>query len=350
MKVAFVYNLRHVKPSLTDRRAQEEAEFDTWETILGIQKAFEKKGHAVSLVETNLDAYEKLRALKGRIDVVFNYSEGVGGQDREAQIPTLLEMLQIPYTGSGPLTSAVLLSKTRTKELLAFHGLATPAWTVVQPEDLADLDQRLGQILSYHTSFPLIVKPNFEGSSKGIFNDSIVSTEKELRKVIRRTIQNYHQAALVENYLPGREFTVAMLQEKDRWRVLPVIEVRFDELPKEMNPIDSYEVKWIYDSPEKNMDPLVCPAKISPELKTAIETTCTKACKSLGILDWCRIDLRLDSRGVPNILEINSPPGLMPDPKENSRYPRAARQAGINFENLLDKILKSALLRYNNSN
>ena len=346
MKVGIVYNIRHVKPSLKNHRAQDEAEFDTWETITGIKKAFEKKGHSVFLVETNTDAYGKLRQLKDQLDIVFNYSEGFGGKDRESQIPSLLEILQIPYTGSGPLTSAVLLNKARTKEILAFYGLPTPAWTVVYPEDLNNLGARIEQILSNHTSFPLIIKPNFEGSSKGIFDDSVITTKKDLRRVVTRTIKNYKQSALIENYLPGREFTVAMLQEKGKWRVLPIIEVRFDELPKTMHPIDSYEVKWIYDSPEKAIDPLVCPAKISPDLKKSIESVCVKACQSLEILDWCRIDLRLDSRGTPNILEINSPPGIMPDPKENSRYPRAALEGGISFENLLDKIIKSALLRY----
>ncbi len=350
MKIGLVYNVRHVKPSLKNLLAQEEAEFDTWETIVGIKEAFERKGREVFLVETNVDAYEKLRSLKDKINIVFNYSEGIGGRDREAQIPTILEILKIPYTGSGPLTSAILLNKTRTKELLSFYGLPTPAWTTVYPQDLETLDSRIEQILSNHTSFPLIIKPNFEGSSKGIFDDSVITTKKGLGRIIARTIKNYNQSALVENYLPGREFTVAMLEEKGKWKVLPIIEVRFDELPKDMHPIDSYEVKWIYDSPEKEIDPLVCPAKISSDLGKSIESICIKACKSLEILDWCRIDLRLDGRGEPNILEINSPPGLMPDPKENARYPRAALRAGISFEDLLDKILKSALSRYQKVN
>lgn len=348
MRIALIYNIRHVKPSLTDRQAQEEAEFDSPETIEGIRKALEKKNYKVELIETNLNTFSRLASLKGKIDLAFNYCEGIAGQDREAQIPSMLEALEIPYTGSRPLTSAILLDKTRTKELLSFYGLPTPGWKLIRESDLRreKLSKLLDKTLENHISFPLFVKPNLEGSSKGIFNDSVVVSRKELLKVTQRTLKDYKHGVLIENYLEGREFTVGMLSNGKHWQVLPIIEVGFSELPKEMHPIDSYEVKWIYDSPEKEIDPLVCPAKISPDLGKSIESICVKACESLEILDWCRIDLRLDGRGEPNILEINSPPGIMPDPKENARYPRAARTAGISFPNLLDRIIKSALFRY----
>lgn len=348
MKIALIYNIRHVKPSMSNQKAQAEAEFDSPETIEGITKALESKNYKVELVEANTKTFNRLSALKGKIDLAFNYSEGITGQDREAQIPAMLEALGIPYTGSRPLTSAILLDKTRTKELLSFYGLPTPGWKLIRESDLrgGKLSKLLDKSLENHISFPLFVKPNLEGSSKGIFNDSVVGNRKELLKVTQRTLKDYKHGVLIENYLEGREFTVAMLQEKGRWVALPIIEVRFDELPKQMHPIDSYEVKWIYDSPEKEIDPLVCPAKISPDLGKSIESICVKACESLEILDWCRIDLRLDGRGEPNILEINSPPGIMPDPKENARYPRAARTVGISFPNLLDRIIKSAFFRY----
>lgn len=348
MRIALIYNIRHVKPSLSNHTAQEEAEFDSPETIEGIRKALESINYTVELIETNSSTFNRLLFLKNKIDLAFNYSEGVAGQDREAQVPAMLEALEIPYTGSRPLTSAILLDKARTKEILSFYGLPTPGWKLIRESDLRHekLSMLLDKALENHISFPLFVKPNLEGSSKGIFNDSVVLSRKELLKVTQRTLKDYKHGVLIENYLGGREFTVAMLQEKGRWKALPIIEVRFDELPKEMHPIDSYEVKWIYDSPEKEIDPLVCPAKISSDLVKSIESTCIRACESLEIFDWCRIDLRLDGRGEPNILEINSPPGIMPNPKENARYPRAARTAGINFPDLLDRIIKSAVSRY----
>lgn len=349
MKIALVYNVRHLKPSLTNKKAQAEAEFDSPETIEGIKRAFEQKGHQVTLVETNIKAYGKLKSLKGKIDLVFNYSEGVAGQDREAQIPAMLEALQIPYTGSKPLTSAILLDKARTKEILAFHNLPTPAWKLIRNTDLRNgpLGELVKETLKNNgLKFPLMVKPNLEGSSKGIFNDCVVENVESLLKVTRRTIKDYSHGVLLENYLTGREFTVGMLARGKSWQVLPIIEVGFGELPKGLRPIDSYEAKWIYDSPEKDFDPLTCPAKILDDLRLKIEKICTKACEVLDILDWCRIDLRLDEKGQPQILEINSPPGIIPDPKENSRLPRAARVAGLSFPDLLNQIIRSAISRY----
>lgn len=349
MKIALVYNVRHLKPSLTNKKAQAEAEFDSPETIVGIKKALEKKGHRVELVETNVQAYGKLKKLKGKIDLVFNYSEGVAGQDREAQIPAMLESLQIPYTGSKPLTSAILLDKARTKEVLAFNGLPTPAWKLIRNTDLriSPLDKLVINALKNDgLKFPIFVKPNLEGSSKGIFNDSVVGSLGALLKITRRTIKDYSHGVLLENYLSGKEFTVGMLKNGKVWQVLPIIEVSFGELPKGLRPIDSYEAKWIYDSPGKGFDPLTCPARISNELKLEIENICHRAVEVLDILDWCRIDLRLNNDGKPNIMEINSPPGIMPDPKENSRFPRAALAAGLRFPDLLERIIKSACSRY----
>ena len=349
MKIALVYNIRHLKPSLTNKKAQEEAEFDSPETIAGIKKALQEKGHTVELVETNTQTYGKLKRLKGKIDLVFNYSEGVAGQDREAQIPAMLESLQIPYTGSKPLTSAILLDKARTKEILAFHNLPTPAWKLIRNTSFRgeSLERLIKDSLKNDgIKFPIFVKPNLEGSSKGIFNDSLVEDFDSLMKITKRTITQYSHGALLENYLPGKEFTVGMLKNGDAWQVLPIIEVSFGELPTGVKPFDSYEAKWIYDSPENGFDPLTCPAKISSHLKSEIENICTRACEALDVLDWCRIDLRLDGKGKPNIIEINSPPGIMPDPKENSRLPRAARVAGLKFPDLLERIIIAACYRY----
>lgn len=349
MRIALVYNLRHLKPSLTNKKAQEEAEFDSPETIAGIKRALEEKGHLVKLVETNIQTYGKLRSLRKKIDLVFNYSEGVAGQDREAQIPAMLESLQIPYTGSKPETSAILLDKARTKEILAFNGLPTPAWKLIRNTDLmhTPLTRLIKDALKNGgLKFPVFVKPNLEGSSKGIFNDSVVDDVRSLLKISKRTSKEYGHGVLLENYLSGREFTVGMLKTGRRWQVLPIIEVGFSELPEGLRPIDSYEAKWIYDSPEKGFDPLTCPAKIPAKLKLEIEDICIRACEALDVLDWCRIDLRLNEKGKPNIIEINSPPGIMPDPKENSRLPRAARVAGLNFPDLLERVIESACCRY----
>ena len=337
MKIALTFNVRHVKPSLKGKQALKEAEFDTPETIRGISQALKNLGHKVFWVEANELAYLGFKRLKKKIDLVFNIAEGISGSDREAQIPAMLEMLQIPYVGSKPLTQAVCLNKAKTKEILLYHNVPTSPFQLFRTGK---------EKLNKDLKFPLIVKPNEEGSSKGIFQDSFVKNKKDLRKKIKEVIKKLKQPALVEEFLEGREFTVGLLGNKPV-EILPPIEINFSSLPKNFIPMDSYEVKWLIDSPEGNIETVFCPAKIDKKLWLKIKEICLKAKEVLDILDWCRIDLRLNRDGVPNILEINQIPGIIPDPKENSRFPLAARKAGYSFEQMLDKIIKSASKRYN---
>jgi D-alanine-D-alanine ligase len=335
MNIAFTYNVRHFDPLKNRQKAEEEAEFDSPKTIRDIKNSLESLGHKVFLVEANKKAYLKFKKLKPKIDLVFNYAEGIYGKDREAQIPAMLEMLEIPYTGDSPLSYAIGLNKVKTKEILAYHGILTPKWQVFKTGK---------EKISKKLKFPLLVKPQAEGSSKGIFSRNLVKNERELRKIVREEIKKYKQPALVEKFLQGREFTVAVLGTPPR--VLPIIEVKFDELPKGMPKFDHYEAKWIYDNPKFKADPLVCPAKISKKLEKKIKESVLKAFEILEMADWARFDIRLDKKGRPNILEVNCPAGIIPDPKENSRFPRAGRAAGLNFQQLLRAVIDSALKRY----
>jgi len=337
MNIVLVFNIRHVKPSIEDSQAIEEAEFDEPSTIKGISKALKKLGHRVFLVEANEKAYLKFKKLKPEIDLVFNVAEGIYGEDREAQIPAMLEMLQIPYVGSKPITQSICLNKAVTKEILLYHNISTANFQLFKSSK---------EKLKKDLKFPLIVKPNHEGSSKGIFQNSFVKNENELRTKVKEVIKKLKQAALAEEFLIGREFTVGLLGNNPA-EVLPPIELNFSFLPKNYIPMDSYEVKWLIDNPESDIETVVCPAKIEKKLWKKIKEICLKTKEVLEILDWCRIDLRLDKKGAPNILEINQIPGIIPDPKENSRFPLAARTAGYTYEQMLDKIIKSACKRYN---
>ena len=336
MKIVLTFNLRHFKPSLKNKKAIEEAEFDTPETIKGITEALKKLGHKVFLVEANENAYLKFKKLRAKIDLVFNMAEGIWGQDREAQIPAMLEMLKIPYLGSKPLTQAICLNKAKTKELLKFHHVPTASFQIFKTGK---------EKVKKYLRFPLIVKPNSEGSSKGIFQNSFVKNEKELRKKVKEIIKKLKQPALVEEFLGGREFTVSLIGNNPV-KVLPPLEIDFSALPKNFIPMDSYETKWILDNPESKIKTIICPAKISKNLWQRIKEICLKTKEVLEILDWCRIDLRCDKNGIPNILEVNQTPGIIPDPKENSRLPLAARATGYTFEEMLNKIIKSSLERY----
>jgi D-alanine-D-alanine ligase len=310
------------------------AEWDSEETILAVKSALAEL-HDVTMIEADEDVYGKL--IEERPQIVFNIAEGMYGISREAQVPAMLEFLQIPYTGSDPLTLATCLDKSRAKEVLAYYGVPTPKfWVVSGLKSLAGISVPL----------PAMVKPLHEGSSKGIFNSSLVTNRSELEREVFRITTEYGEPAIVEEFLDGREFTVAMLGNGSQARVLPIVEINFDSLPTGVNRIYSYEAKWIWDRADNPLDIFQCPAHLSPELQKSIESVCLKAYNLLRCRDWCRIDVRLDRQNVPNIIELNPLPGILPNPKDNSCYPKAARAAGLSYNRLMQTVLALAAGRY----
>jgi D-alanine-D-alanine ligase len=322
------------KTELHQTKADTYAEWDTEETILAVKTALELH-HDVTLIEANEKCY--LAFLQTNPDIVFNIAEGMQGPSREAQIPAILEMLGIPFTGSNSLTLGMCLDKARAKEILAYHQILTPQFFVVN--DLLQLSE-------LNISLPSIVKPLYEGSSKGIYNASVVHSHEELHHQVKKIIVEYEQPALVEKFLTGREFTVAVLGNDSDVRVLPIVEIRFDSLPEGVNPIYSYEAKWIWDTVENPIDVHECPAKISANLQKEIEDVCRKTYKILNCRDWCRIDIRLDGQGRPNVLELNPLPGILPNPEEHSCFPQAARAAGMDYNTLINTVLNAGIKRY----
>ncbi|MDD8017768.1 MAG: ATP-grasp domain-containing protein [Bacteroidota bacterium] len=310
------------------------AEWDTIDTIHAVRDAIALR-HSVTLIEANEQTFEKFTTL--RPEIVFNIAEGRFGVSRESQIPSMLEMLNIPYTGSDPLTLGICLDKSRAKEILSYYSVPTPKFIVVSS---------LSQLESLAFPVPAMVKPLFEGSSKGIFNSSLVQTDKELFSQIENVLTKYEQPALVEEFLPGREFTVAMLGNGDDVRVLPIVEIKFDSLPIGVNPIYSYEAKWIWDQASNPLEIFECPAKLDPHIKSEIEFVCRRAYNVLRCKDWSRIDVRLDKNGRANIIEINPLPGILPNPEDNSCFPKAARAAGLGYSEMLNFVLDAACKRY----
>jgi len=341
MHVALTFNLREesacadISPDEPPSAGQEDlyAEWDDIHTIRAVEAALSKR-HRVSLVEANLDAFEKLRALKP--DLVFNMAEGLLGAGREAQIPAMLDMLDIPYTGSDPVTLGICLDKRRTKEVLSANGIATPKFVTVQ--SVSELPSRL--------RYPLMVKPILEGSSKGVTDKALVQSRKELIPQVRWVTETYRQPALVEEFLPGREFTVALLGNGEDVRVLPIVEIDFSTLPEGVNPIYSFEAKWIWDREENPLEIFHCPARLEPLLQKQIETLCLRAYHALGCKDWCRIDVRLDAKGHPQIIELNPLPGILPRPEQNSCFPKAARAAGLSYDELILAVADAAARRH----
>ncbi len=309
------------------------AEWDDMETIEAVRDVLKESHDEVELVEADEEAYDRFREVSP--DLVFNIAEGLVGESREAHIPAVLELLGIPYTGSAPLALALCLNKARCKQILEYYSVPTADFKVVEDPSKADVAE-----------FPAIVKPLFEGSSKGIRNDSIVGSSEDLEKKAAFVIEEYGQPALVESFLEGREFTVAMLGNSPLPRVLPIVELNYSSLPEGVNHIYSYEAKWVLDKPEAPLDIFSCPAKLDEALEEAITDTAVRAFNALGVRDWCRIDIRLDSKGVPNIIELNPLPGIIPSPECNSCFPKAARADGMEFGDLVNSVVDLARERY----
>ncbi|MDH4069408.1 MAG: ATP-grasp domain-containing protein [Ignavibacteria bacterium] len=303
------------------------------ETINAIRDAIAEV-HDVVMVEADRSAYQKLA--ENSPDFAFNVSEGLHGVSREAQIPGMLEMLQIPYLGSNPLTLATCLDKARTKEVLTYHRVPTPAFSVAhRREDVDDLRVR----------FPSIVKPLHEGSSKGIYNSCVVRSPEELIREVVTVLDTYHQPALIEEFLPGREFTVAVMGNGREAYCLPIVEINYDVFPVGVNPVYSYEAKWVWDTPGNPLEIFRCPAEIDQDLQSRVERIVLDSYRILGCRDWSRIDVRLDRNGIPNIIEVNPLPGVLPKVEDNSCFPKAARAVGLSYNALIQTVLNIALAR-----
>jgi len=333
MKVALTYNLRPVTATGSALPDDTYAEWDEPETIAAVRTAL-ATAHEVVLIENNSEVEAGLRA--SAPDMVFNMAEGLSGPDREAHIPALLERWGIPFTGSSARTLRTCLDKAATKRVLQQHGLPTPAYAVISCAD------RVPEL----PAFPLIVKPLHEGSSKGIEQASIVQTRAALPARVAYVLATYRQPALVETFVPGREFTVALLGNGAEVTVLPLVEICFAALLPGALPLYSYAAKWLWDTPEHALDILRCPTDLPAALARLIIDLCRRAFLALECRDWCRIDVRLDTHGQPQILELNPLPGILPNPQSHSGFPKAAAAANLSYAALIHSVLAHACQRY----
>jgi D-alanine-D-alanine ligase len=313
------------------------AEWDDAETVDAVEHALSALGEVVRL-EATMDFPERLR--EARPDIVFNMVEGLGGANREALVPAICEFYGIPYSGSDPFTLALCLDKARTKEVLSYHGIPTAAFQVVtRADDLA------GATRLRRLRFPLFAKPLHEGSSKGITERNFCRTPAELDAQVRFLLDKYAQPVLIEEYLPGDEFTCAVLGNGGNAQVLPIVGLNFRALPDRALPIYGFEAKWLWDRPENPLPIFACPAPIDDALRFEIERVTLAAYRVLGCRDWSRVDVRLDGDGVPCVVEVNPLPGILPNPADNSCFPKAARAAGMSYDELIQTCLMLAAQR-----
>lgn len=324
LRIGLVYNL---KKGIKSEAVDSEAEYDNIETVDAIKCALEGGGWQVEAIEATEEMLTTL--LSRKVDIVFNIAEGASGRAREAQIPAILDFLGIPYTGSDATTLAIALDKALTKKLLAQSHVRTPKYRV------ASFDQT--EFKSRFT-FPAIVKPNAEGSSKGISDAAIVENGSELRELLARNIRLYHQDMLIEQYIAGREFTVGILGNGSETTVFAPMEIVYLDHENPYN-IYSYNVKQNY----KELIGYECPANISDELYEEIVSTARKIYNTLACKDFSRLDFRLSRDGELHFIEINPLPGLAPG---YSDFPMLAEFNGVPYKKLVRGILNSALKRY----
>ncbi|MEJ2744252.1 MAG: ATP-grasp domain-containing protein [bacterium] len=332
MRIALTCNLKP-RSSPTPSRADYYAEWDDLGTVEAVAAALSESG-SVAIVEADEEIIENLK--KAQPDIVFNIAEGIDSPSRESQVPVVCELLGLPYTGSDPFTLAACLNKARAKEIMSFHRVPTPAFQVVA---------RPGQPLN-GLKFPVIVKPLWEGSSMGIRDDSLIFERRDISSRVERIVAQYRQPAILESFLSGREFTVAILGNGEDLRVLPLVEIDFRTLPEGASHIYSYEAKWVWDTPTAPLKIFTCPADVDGKLESEITDLCKRAYVALGCRDWCRIDVRLDDSMKPHVLEVNPLPGILPDPEENSCFPKAARATGMSHGELIREVMRIACARY----
>lgn len=327
MRVALLFNLSREEYKVTGSPPDVLAELDSQSTIDAISRSLALAGHQVIPIEGKFPMLSKL--FSDTIDIAFNICEGFRGRTREAQIPALLEMLGVPFTGSDALTMAVTLDKATAKRLLQADGVITPKFQVFY----SPLDRLRSEL-----PFPLFVKPVHEGSSMGIGAESRVENASALRERVAYVIRTYKQPALVEEFIDGREFTVGILGNEEL-TVFPVLEVNFAKGPVSARGVYSYQYKHEWTGHNSNL----CPAPIPHEVAALIQTTAVHAYRTLGCRDFGRVDMRLDRDGVPQVIEINPLPGLAPD---FSDFPRTAQAGGISYHQLINRILQLAVARY----
>ena len=325
MKIGITYDLRddYLKEGYT---LEETAEFDRVDTIDAIDEAICACGHETDRIGNAKQLVQRL-ARGERWDLVFNIAEGLHGVGREALVPALLDSYEIPYTFSDPLVLALTLHKGMTKAVLRDAGVPTADFAVVSvPADIEKVS----------LPYPLFVKPVAEGTGKGISDASLVKTPAELKRVCENLLAEFHQQVLVETFLPGREFTAGVVGTGGEAAAVGVMEVVF----KKKEPADliySYHNKSNYEQAIEYRVPE--PEVVEPCAKLALS-----AWKVLGCRDGGRVDIRMDSQGRPNFIEVNPLAGLNP---VHSDLPILCKLNGISFQELMERILKSAFKRIN---
>ena len=330
LKVGITYNLKKDFTRQENQPIDLLEEFDSEETVDAIGKALESEGHEVIKLGGDTGLIDRLR--QASVDIVFNIAEGLQGRNREAHIPALLEFLNIPYTGSDPLTLSLTLDKAMAKRIVMSQEIPTPRFK--KAERMEDLDH-------LNLRYPLFIKPCYEGSSKGVRLDSKISDPRILRKKASGLFETYGSPLLVEEFVKGPEFTVGILGNEVP-RVLGVMQIEIKgSLPEES--IYSLEIKREWEEKVRYH----CPPSIAPDLLSKIEEVALRSYRALDCRDVSRVDIRVGEGQTPYFIEVNPLPGLSP---VYGDLVIMARSMGWDYADLVKTILHHALKRYGRVN
>ena len=295
-------------------------------TVKAIEKALLSKGHKVTLISASPDLIQRISRIKD-LDVIFNACTGITNKKQQANVVAMLELQDVPFVGSGLSAQILGLHKQISKRLFRSVNIPSPKFQVFYTGD-----EEIEGCLRY----PLIVKPEHEGSSLGISNDSVVFSDIFLRNKVKEVIDIFDQPALVEEFVRGREFTVGVLGNEDP-EVLPILEILYNDNNK--------DGLMTVDIKAKDAVGIQCPAKIDENIADKIRYYAKKAYKVLGCNEYARIDVRMDKHNIPNFIEINTLPGMQPN---YSDFPRMANVGGYSYEDLIDKMIRLAIERAKN--
>jgi D-alanine-D-alanine ligase len=326
LRVGITYNLKKDFPQREDQPIDLLEEFDSEETIDAIQGVLESEGHEVIKLGGDTGLIDRLR--QASVDIVFNIAEGLQGRNREAHIPALLEFLNIPYTGSDPLTLSLTLDKAMAKRIVMSQNVPTPPFKKIE---------RMEEVNHLNLRYPLFIKLCDEGSSKGVRLDSKILDPQSLEKKVRELLRTYRPPLLVEEFVKGPEFTVGILGNEDPF-VLGVMQIEIKGKPPEES-IYSLEIKREWEEKVRYH----CPPPIDPNLLKKIEEVALQAYRALECRDVSRVDIRVGEDRTPYFLEINPLPGLSP---VYGDLVIMARSMGWDYAQLVKTIFHQALKRY----
>lgn len=303
------------------------------EEIDALVKGLQKEGFDARAVNIE-DRFDRLlKSLNDpRPDAVFNLVEFFNNDPlQEDRVAALYDLLGIPYTGAPPMTLAICQRKALAKQILKAFRIPTPRYKLIKKKPIPKLTG---------LRYPLIVKPAWEDASAGVTDQAVVEDRPQLEKRVRMILAEYHQPALVEEFIDGRELGVAVMGNKNP-RVLPIEEMDFSDLPPDHKAIITFESKWNPLSKAFHMGKLVCPAKLSRSIQRRVKKVALHTYQVLGCRDYARIDMRLDKNDNLFVLEVNPNPDLT----EGVAFMASAAAAGISFSEALRMIIEEALKR-----